>query len=245
MPSYRNRGPPDLPIAVIVKFDHYNRPTLHDGTVPIIPIRHTWFNSGVQCSHLQLPHKLAWAVRHHPQVPGPHPWQSSNRFWEFSCGRIFVACSRVRHLTDILFTPPFTFQCLANLFNSQCLHERQLEDKRLVAMQPSGAFSESTLTSPPLSMLLNTPSPPAPKFPIIHHDTPSLPSPDYSLTDEDTPLSTITRLLFYGWGHNVSAIFFMDEDTLSPPSPGYFFVDKDTSSPPSPDYYFIDEDTHS
>jgi len=145
MPSYRNRGPPDLPIAVIVKFDHYNRPTLHDGTVPIIPIRHTWFNSGVQCSHLQLPHKLAWAVRHHPQVPGPHPWQSSNRFWEFSCGRIFVACSRVRHLTDILFTPPFTFQHLANLFNSQHLHERQLEDKMLVAMQPSSAFSESTL----------------------------------------------------------------------------------------------------
>lgn len=36
---YRSGGPPDLPITVIVKFDRYTAPTLHDGTVPIIPIR--------------------------------------------------------------------------------------------------------------------------------------------------------------------------------------------------------------
>ena len=46
----------------MVKFDHYSGPTLHDGTVPIIPLKHTWSNSGVQCSRLQLPLKLAWAV---------------------------------------------------------------------------------------------------------------------------------------------------------------------------------------
>ena len=45
---YRNGGPPDLPLAVMVKFDHYSGPTLHDGKVPITPIRRTWSNSGVQ-----------------------------------------------------------------------------------------------------------------------------------------------------------------------------------------------------
>ena len=47
---YRSGGPPDLPVAVMVKFDHYPGPTLHDGTVPIVPLRRTWSNSGVQCS---------------------------------------------------------------------------------------------------------------------------------------------------------------------------------------------------
>ena len=32
---YRTGGPPDLPIAVMVCFDSYSGPTLHDGTVPI------------------------------------------------------------------------------------------------------------------------------------------------------------------------------------------------------------------
>ena len=62
---YRSGGPPDLPLAVMVKFDHYSGPTLHDGTVPITPLRRTWSNSGVQCSRLQLPLKLAWAVTIH------------------------------------------------------------------------------------------------------------------------------------------------------------------------------------
>ena len=62
---YRTGGPPDLPIAVMVRFDRYSGPTLHDGTVPITPLRCTWSSSGVLCSRLQLPLKLAWAVTIH------------------------------------------------------------------------------------------------------------------------------------------------------------------------------------
>ena len=35
---YQSGGPPDLPLAVMVKFDNYHGPTLPDGTVPIVPI---------------------------------------------------------------------------------------------------------------------------------------------------------------------------------------------------------------
>jgi len=37
---------------------------------------------------------------------------------EFSTGLTFVACSRVRRITDLLFAPPFSFQRLVNLSKS-------------------------------------------------------------------------------------------------------------------------------
>ena len=55
-------GPPDLLIA---RFDNYSGPTLRNGTVPITPLRRTWSSSGVQCSRLQLPLKLTWAITIH------------------------------------------------------------------------------------------------------------------------------------------------------------------------------------
>ena len=49
----------------MVTFEKYCGPTLHDGTVPVTPIRHSWSSSGVQCSRLQIPLKLAWVVTIH------------------------------------------------------------------------------------------------------------------------------------------------------------------------------------
>ena len=122
----------------MVRFDHYSGPTLHDGTVPITPLRRTWSNSGVQCSRLQLPLKLAWAVTiHKSQGLTLKKVVVDVGKKEFSCGLTFVACSRVRQMTDLLFSPPFPFQRLSNLSNSQRLRERQLEDQRLLSLQPS------------------------------------------------------------------------------------------------------------
>ena len=45
--------PPNLPVAVTVRFDSYCVPTLPDGTVPIIPLRRTWLSTKKQCSRLQ------------------------------------------------------------------------------------------------------------------------------------------------------------------------------------------------
>ena len=94
---YRSGGPPDLPLAAMVKFDHYSGPTLNDSTVPITPLRRTWSNSGVQCSRLQLPLKLAWAVTiHKSQGLTLDKVVVDVGEKEFSCGLTYVACSRVR-----------------------------------------------------------------------------------------------------------------------------------------------------
>ena len=45
------------------KFDSYLGPTMHGGSVPIIPIRRSWMSGGATFSRLSL--KLAWAVTIH------------------------------------------------------------------------------------------------------------------------------------------------------------------------------------
>ena len=132
---YGTGGPPDLPIVVMVRFDSYSGPTFPDGTVPITPLRRCWSSSGGgQCSRLQLPLKLAWAVTvHKSQGLTLDKVVIDVGKREFSTGLTFVACSRVRQLQDLRFTPPFTFQRLATLSNSCRLKERQEEDSRLQA----------------------------------------------------------------------------------------------------------------
>ena len=240
---YRSGGPPDLPLAVMVKFDHYSGPTLHDGTVPITPLRRTWSNSGVQCSRLQLPLKLAWAVTiHKSQGLTLNKVVVDIGKKEFSCGLTFVACSRIRHITDLLFTPPFTFQRLSSLSNSQRLCERKLEDQRLLTLQQSNASSVSCNHS---LQDEDIPTPPTPDLPYMDEDVPSPsspPTPDLPYMDEDvpSPSSPPTPDLSY-----------MDEDVpspSSPPTPDLSYMDEDVpspSSPPTPDLPYMDEDVPS
>ena len=164
-------GPPHLPVAVMVRFDSYHGPTLPDGTIPITPLRRTWSASGTSCSRLQLPLKLAWAVTiHKSQGLTLDKVVVDIGKKEFSTGLTFVACSRVRHLEDLLFDPPFTFQRVANLSKSQRLQERLLEDSKLLLLE-SNTLSDSsnccrsamhchTSSPSPPPMLSTTPSPP-------------------------------------------------------------------------------------
>lgn len=129
---YMTGGPPDLPIAVMVRFDNYSGPTFPDNTVPITPLRRCWSSSGGQCSRLQLPLKLAWAITiHKSQGLTLDKVVIDVGKREFSTGLTFVAYSRVRQLQDLLFTSPFPYQSLASLSNSSQLKERQDEDRRL------------------------------------------------------------------------------------------------------------------
>ena len=62
---YQDGGPPNLPVAVMVLFNHYTGPTLPDLTVLITPVRQSWSNGGSHCTRLQIPLKLSWAMTIH------------------------------------------------------------------------------------------------------------------------------------------------------------------------------------
>ena len=113
---YRTGGPPDLPIAVMVRFDSYSGPTFPDGTVPITPLRRCWSSSGGQCSRLQLPLKLAWAVSgSHPGQCGHRRWQERVLHWPHICG-LFSCPSAARpsiHPTIPIPTPLQSVQQLS------------------------------------------------------------------------------------------------------------------------------------
>ena len=149
---YQHAAPPDLPLCVMVRFDNYSGPTLHNGTVPITPLRRTWSKLGSQCSRLQLPLKLAWAVTiHKAQGLTLENVVIDIGKKEFCSGLTYVACSRVRRLQDLLFASPFSYQRLSNISKSARLQQRLNEDERLNTLQQSVISSS---TSPPATSTL-------------------------------------------------------------------------------------------
>ena len=147
----------------MVRFDNYTGPTLADQTVPII--RRTWSTSGSNCSRLQIPLKLAWAVTiHKSQGLTLDKIVIDIGRKEFSSGLTYVACSRVRCLKHLLFSMPFAYQRLSNLSKSQRLQERIREDCHLQSIQQSlisvaeeqPSPDTMTLSPPPLSELSRT-----------------------------------------------------------------------------------------
>ena len=100
----------------MVKFDKYWGPTLHDGSVPIVPQRCSWIQSSSACSRLQIPLKLARAITIHKAqglTLDKVVFEIGKK--EFSAGLTFVACSHVCHLSDIMFDLLFAHQFVAKL----------------------------------------------------------------------------------------------------------------------------------
>ena len=98
----------------------------------MITFDHSWIVCGSVCSRLQLPLKLAWAVTIH-KAQGLTLDKAVINLGStvFCAGLTFVACSRVRHMSDIIFSPGFDFDRLSNLANNVRLQERRTEDFRL------------------------------------------------------------------------------------------------------------------
>ncbi len=133
----------------------------------------------------QLPLKLAWAVTiHKAQGMTLDKVVIDVGKKEFSCGLTFVACSRVRQLSGLLFDPSFPFQRVASLTKSQQLQERLLEDARPLLIE-SNTLSQSrppdTFPTPsPPAMVSPTPSPPAMVSPTPSPPTMVSPHPQSS-----------------------------------------------------------------
>ncbi len=112
-----DQGPPSLPIAVLISFDNYTGLTISNlegkRVVPIALIRRTWKSkSGVTCSHLQIPVRLAWAITvHKSQGLTLKKAIVDLRDREFTANLTFVAVSRVCTFKDLLIKP-FSFERL-------------------------------------------------------------------------------------------------------------------------------------
>ena len=131
---YQSGGPPSLPLAVMVHFDLFKANTFRwiSTYSSHACIRRTWLNSGQTCSRMRLPLKVAWAITIHISqglILNKAIIDIGKK--EFSIGLTFVACSRLCHLKDLLFHPPFNYEHLTCLSRSCSLHERRAEDDRV------------------------------------------------------------------------------------------------------------------
>ena len=121
---YQSGGSPSLPVAVMVRIDKYWGPTLHEGSVPIVPQWHIWIQRGSACSQIQIPFKLAWAITMHKAQ------RLTLDKVKFSADLTFVACSCVCRLSDIIFDPP---NLLTTLAKSMRLTEHEVV--KMLAME--------------------------------------------------------------------------------------------------------------
>ena len=93
-----------------------------------------WEAKSTNCSRLQLPNCLAWAITVHKSQGLTLP-KAIIDFGEreYAAGLSFVAVSRVRALNDLLFRP-FSFERLQRIKNSKRLQDRKDEEKRLTSL---------------------------------------------------------------------------------------------------------------
>lgn len=103
-----NHQPPDLPIAVVVKFDHYTGPVFSNqpSFVPIPPITATVTTANLVHERQQIPLKLAWALTIHKSqgMTLQKAWVDIGKR-ETSLGVSYVAISRVRNLSSLVMEP--------------------------------------------------------------------------------------------------------------------------------------------
>src|SRR5213595_3558596 len=106
----------ELPKALLVKFDAYSGPGFIDDVdgrpvVPIFPVRRDFERAGITCSRQQLPVSLSYAITiHKSQGLTLDCAVLDLSETEFAAGQTYVAISRVKKLSGLLFETPFDFE---------------------------------------------------------------------------------------------------------------------------------------
>jgi len=129
-----NQQPPNLPIAVVVKFNDYRGPSITNdipGCVPICPITVSSNGFGGVHERQQLPLKLAWAMTIHKSqgLTLTKAWIDIGKS-EKTPGISYVAVSRLKTLASCVIEP-MTFERLTSLKKSVGLQYRLQEESRL------------------------------------------------------------------------------------------------------------------
>ena len=132
-----NHQPPDLPIAVIVKFDNYRGPSISEtlpSCVPICPVTASAQLSDGFHERQQLPLRLAWAITIHKSqgLTLSKAWINIGKT-ERTPGTTYVALSRVKTLSSCVIEP-ITYERLESIKSSKTLKYRLNEEDRLDQM---------------------------------------------------------------------------------------------------------------
>ncbi|KAF5195646.1 Atp-dependent dna helicase pif1 [Thalictrum thalictroides] len=130
-------SPFDIPLAIMVDFDSYCGLPFRSGTniVPIAPQTSNWkTSSGTSCQRNQLPVVLSWAITVHKSQGLTLDRAVVDIGEKESLGLTFVALSRTRKLSDLAFSPMFTFERLHKIGKCAGLKPRLDEEERLRIM---------------------------------------------------------------------------------------------------------------
>lgn len=128
-----NDQPPDLPIAVIVKFDNYTGPSISETTsacVSICPVTVAVQLANGLHERQQLPLKLAWSMTIHKTqgLTLSKAWIDIGKSQK-TPGKAYVASSRVKSLSSCVIEP-VTYEQVTGLKSSSSLQYRLDEETR-------------------------------------------------------------------------------------------------------------------
>lgn len=117
--------PPNLPLYILIKFDKYYGPCFYEESIPIIPENAYWTLDNIEYFRKQYPLTLTYANSIHKGQGLTIPKVIIDiGDYEFACGITYVAITRARKLTDIIFKPFFPIRRIKKIGSSQVMKAR-------------------------------------------------------------------------------------------------------------------------
>ena len=127
-----NHSPPDLPIAVMVKFDYHTGPSFTEflpKCVPVCPVTVTSQSLDTFHERQQLPLKLSWAITIYKLT---YFRKSMDQYWSPRTNSMHdLCCNQQGENTRFLYFEPMSFERLKTIKNASNFQFRLQEEERL------------------------------------------------------------------------------------------------------------------